>query len=319
MSDFHKEREEESEKRLEEVKKDLPNFCEKFFVGISQTTTPLTRLNYAYELRLFFEFMDNEIKEVKDLEKIKPFDIELFISKTGNGERGKSRKLACLRTFFNYFYRRDELSNNVVTKVDMPKLHEKPIVRLEQSEMHELLDLVSDGNGLTRRQQVYHTYTSLRDTTIVIFFLATGIRISELVGLNVGDVDLEKGSFKVTRKGGNQTILYMPDQLREQLTLYLGWDQGDPDAPLFMSIQNNRIGVRAVQNLVKKYARLSVPLKNISPHKLRSTFGTNLYRSTKDIYIVADVLGHRDVNTTKKHYAAISEDVRQEAAKKVKI
>ena len=72
-------------------------------------------------------------------------------------------------------------------------------------------------------------------------------------------------------------------------------------------------------NFIKKFARESTPLKKISPHKLRSTFGTNLYRETKDIYIVADVLGHKDVNTTKKHYAAIDDDIRKNAAKKVKI
>lgn len=88
---------------------------------------------------------------------------------------------------------------------------------------------------------------------------------------------------------------------------------------MFISLQNKRISVRAVENLVKKYAQVASPLKKISPHKLRSTYGTNLYKETKDIYIVADVLGHKDVNTTKKHYAAISEDMRKNIAEIVKI
>ncbi len=83
---------------------------------------------------------------------------------------------------------------------------------------------------------------------------------------------------------------------------------------MFISLQNKRISVRAVENLVKKFAQIASPLKKISPHKLRSTFGTNLYRETKDIYIVADVLGHKDVNTTRKHYAAINEDMRKSVA-----
>ena len=90
----------------------------------------------------------------------------------------------------------------------------------------------------------------------------------------------------------------------------------DKDA-LFLSLQIKRITVRAVENLVKKYATIAAPLKNISPHKLRSTYGTNLYHATGDIYMVADVLGHKDVNTTKKHYAAITEDRRKSAAKAV--
>ena len=88
---------------------------------------------------------------------------------------------------------------------------------------------------------------------------------------------------------------------------------------LFLSLQKKRICTRAVQNLVKKYSLTVNPLKKITPHKLRSTYGTNLYRETKDIYIVADVLGHKDVNTTKRHYAAISEDIRRSAANKVKL
>ena len=91
---------------------------------------------------------------------------------------------------------------------------------------------------------------------------------------------------------------------------------GDENA-LFLSMQKRRIGVRAVENLVKKYAKLVTNLKNITPHKLRSTYGTSLYRETGDIYLVADVLGHKDVNTTKKHYAAIEEDRRRSAAKYV--
>jgi integrase len=82
-------------------------------------------------------------------------------------------------------------------------------------------------------------------------------------------------------------------------------------------MQNKRITVRAVENLVKKYSTTVTSLKNITPHKLRSTYGTSLYRETGDIYLVADVLGHKDVNTTRKHYAALEEDRRRKAAKAV--
>ena len=84
-------------------------------------------------------------------------------------------------------------------------------------------------------------------------------------------------------------------------------------------MQYKRINVRTVEILVKKYSKIVSPLKKITPHKLRSTYGTRLYNETGDIYIVADVLGHRDVNTTKKHYAAITEDNRRKAANMVKL
>ena len=154
-------------------------------------------------------------------------------------------------------------------------------------------------------------------------FLGTGIRVSELVGLNVEDFDFSQNAFKVTRKGGNQTILYYPNEVKYALEEWLTIRETLPidkeEKALFLSLQNRRICTRAVENIVKKFASESTPLKKITPHKLRSTFGTNLYRETNDIYIVADVLGHKDVNTTKKHYAAISDDLRRNVAKKVKI
>ena len=88
---------------------------------------------------------------------------------------------------------------------------------------------------------------------------------------------------------------------------------------LFYSTQNRRISVSAVENLVKKYSRQVTPLKKITPHKLRSTYGTTLYQETGDIYLVADVLGHKDVNTTRKHYAAQDENRRRRAAKAVRL
>ena len=90
-------------------------------------------------------------------------------------------------------------------------------------------------------------------------------------------------------------------------------------APLFLSLKKNRLTVRAVENMIHKYARLASPLKHITPHKLRSTYGTMLYQQTGDIYLVADVLGHKDVNTTRKHYAAMAEEHRKEAAKAIRL
>ena len=181
------------------------------------------------------------------------------------------------------------------------------------------------GTGLPPHASGYHERTKIRDTAILTLFLGTGIRISELVGLNNESLDFSTNSFVVTRKGGNQAILYFSDEVADALIAYLEQKKEDPrvpkesPSPLFLSMQYRRIIVRAVENLVKKYARIVTPLKKITPHKLRSTYGTALYRETGDIYIVADVLGHRDVNTTRRHYAAISEDNRRSVADAVKL
>ena len=113
-------------------------------------------------------------------------------------------------------------------------------------------------------------------------------------------------------------------QILEQYLAYLEERKKMIPAPgneeaLFLSMQKKRMNVRSVENLVKKYSRIVTPLKKITPHKLRSTYGTNLYRETGDIYLVADVLGHTDVNTTKKHYAALEDERRRSARNKVKL
>ena len=119
--------------------------------------------------------------------------------------------------------------------------------------------------------------------------------------------------------------VYFGDEVADALLRYMEMDRehavtlpGNENA-LFLSTQHKRMGVQSVENMVKKYARQIAPNKKITPHKLRSTYGTALYRETGDIYLVADVLGHNDVNTTKKHYAAIDEDRRRKAANAVQL
>lgn len=323
---------------------DQPRVCAEFIRSIDQSTTALTRLGYARDLRLFFQFLVTEIPDFADatpaqwtpttLDKITSAHIEMYLDflslysntndvEYANAELGKMRKLSTLRSFNKYLFKHGLVTANVSQLVDMPKRHEKPILRLEIDEIARMLDLVESGDALTERQKKYHAFTKERDLTMLTLFLGTGIRVSECVGLNLDDVDFSVNGFMVTRKGGNQVILYFPDEVAEVMKTYVRWREtlsplsGHEDA-MFLSMQNRRITVRAVENLVKKYALQAAPLKKrLSPHKLRSTFGTNLYRATGDIYLVADVLGHSDVNTTKRHYAAMSDDQRRRAAKAV--
>ena len=305
MSSYSKERDKKILERIDSIIADLPSVCLRFFLGIAQTTTPLTRLGYAFDLKQFFEYLVDtgvDIHNENCLEELTVQDIELFIASLHEvGPAGKQRKLCTLRSMFAYLYKVDLLTKNIMPKIDLPKVAEKPIVRLEDKEVVKILNAPAGE-------------MSLRDETILILFLTTGIRVSELVGLDVSDIDLANKSFAITRKGGARVILYLPDQTVDKLSEYL---QDREEGALFTTAKGTRLGVRAIQLIVKRYAALAAPLKNISPHKLRSTFGTNLYNATRDIYMVADVLGHRDVNTTKKHYAAITEDQRREAAKHV--
>ena len=239
-----------------------------------------------------------------------------------NNEYGIKRKFASLRSFYKYLYSEGLIEGNTAELVSLPKLHERAIIRLDVDEVARILDEAETGRDLPKSSKRFHNATGKRDLALLSIFLGTGIRISECVGLNIDDFDFEQNAFVVTRKGGKDVILYLSDEVADALKDYLEERRqiealpGHEDA-FFLSLQRRRITQRAVENMVKKYAAVAAPLKKkISPHKLRSTFGTNLYRETGDIYLVADVLGHSDVNTTRRHYAAIAEDNRRIAAQK---
>ena len=341
---YSREQEIKNTKKMREILEDLPGFCRQYFRGIEESTGARTRLAYAYDLRVFFEFIQRENPSLKDtsirdfpisiLERIGREDIEEYLDfltyyeKDGqvftNDARGKARKLSAVRSLFKYFYTSEILTKDVTALVPLPKLHEKPIVRLDSDEVAKMLMKADSGAELTRSQQRFHDKTRLRDMAILTLLLGTGIRVSECVGLDLDDLDFREKGMLVHRKGGSESIVYFGDEVEAALKDYLEQrkqilpKEGHEKA-LFLSLQNRRITVRAVENLVKKYAGLATSLKKITPHKLRSTYGTSLYRETGDIYLVADVLGHKDVNTTRKHYAAIDEDRRKNARNIVRL
>jgi site-specific recombinase XerD len=331
--------------RLREVLQTLPPFAKDYFRAIEPTTSTRTRISYAYDIRIFFQFLLSENPSFKNksvtdltvdvLDQLQAVDIEEYQEYLKvyqnddkiltNGERGLKRKMSALRSFYAYYFKREMIKTNPTLLVDMPKLHEKTIVRLEADETARLLDYIEHaGDQLTGQKKVYYEKTKLRDLAIVTLLLGTGIRVSECVGLDVTDIDFNNDGIRVVRKGGSEMMVYFGEEVETALLNYLEVRAsitpiaGHENA-LFFSTQRKRIGVQAVENMVKKYAREITTTKKITPHKLRSTYGTSLYRETGDIYLVADVLGHKDVNTTRKHYAAMDEDRRRMAASAVKL
>ena len=343
-NNYHDEQNKQNILKMRAVLETLPSFCRTYFRGIEEYTSARTRLAYAYDIRLFFEFLHEKNPicsklEIIDyplsiLDQLTRIDIEEYLEymslyqKDGreitNDERGKARKLAALRSFYNYFYQNEMITKNPAALVPLPKQHEKAIIRLEPNEVAILLDQVEDGTKLTKKELEYHKKTKIRDIALLTLLLGTGIRVSECVGLDVSDVNFDVGGIKVRRKGGYEAIIYFGEEVETALLDYLEQRElvipaeGHEDA-LFLSLQNRRIAVRSVENLVKKYTSRVTPLKKITPHKLRSTYGTTLYQESGDIYLVADVLGHKDVNTTRKHYAAQADERRRKAAKYVRL
>ena len=332
--------------KLRAVLKTLPDFAKDYFRSIEPTSSPKTRISYAYDIRVFFQFLLDENPAFKnytmkdfrlsDLDQLTPLDIEEYQEylkvynssndrQVTNTEKGLSRKMSSLRSFYAYYYKIQLIEKNPTLLVNMPKLHEKAIIRMDADEVARLLEYVENcGSTLTGQAKIYYEKTKERDIAILTLLLGTGIRVSECVGLDLTDIDFNNNGITVTRKGGNQSVVYFGDEVEKALRNYLEnsrkaiTPQAGYENALFLSTQKRRMGIQAIENMVKKYAS-QITTKKITPHKLRSTYGTALYRETSDIYLVADVLGHKDVNTTKKHYAATDEDRRKRAANIVKL
>lgn len=340
--------------QIRAICRELPQPCSDFLRGIALTTGTFTRLAYAIDLRTFFHFLSTErvaftekkltLWDDDDLARVSRSDLTAYTEyltyyfrdedvQNGdfqqkalvNHDLAIKRKLCSIRSLYDFLFKSGRIQSNVTLLVELPKIHEKPIIRLSEQEMKRLLYQAETGEDLTDGQKRFRDKTSKRDYALLSLFLGTGIRVSECVGINLSDIDMENNAFLVTRKGGNQVVLYFPPEVADALAEYLDERKkieplpGHADA-LFLSLQKRRITQRAVQNLVKKYAAIAAPLKTkISPHKLRSTFATNLYHSTGDIYLVADVLGHSSVDTTRKHYAAMTDERRRMAASYVQL
>ena len=213
---YHDEQNNLNTLKMREVVATLPSFCKQFFRGIQEYTSSRTRLAYAYDIRVFFEFIHTANSACRSmnitdfplsiLDMITREDIEEYLEyityyvkdnkEYSNNERGKKRKLSALKSFYNYFFCEELIKTNPAALVPLPKEHEKEIVRLDIDEVAILLDQVEEGDKLTKSQLKYHQKTRLRDVALLTLLLGTGIRVSECVGLDINDVDFRITALK---------------------------------------------------------------------------------------------------------------------------
>jgi len=310
----------------------LPTFINDYFRGIAHTTSISTRIGYAYDLITFFNYLKsinptlmNVPVQAQDLSELSSIDIEKYLEYLShyeetdgtirtNGNDGIARKFSALTRLYTYLYKHQIINANPTDIVDAPKRRKKNIVRMDAGEMAYLLDEIENyGTTLSGQALTYYEKTKCRDITIVIVFLGTGVRISELIGLNIPDIDFRENRLKITRKGGNEDYVYFNSEVEEYLRKYLSTVRenivplSSHENALFLSIQRKRISISAVEEMIVKYAKKIIPDKKITPHTLRRSFGTSLYQETGDIGLVSETLGHSSVQTTKDHYAAIEE------------
>lgn len=312
----------------------LPAFVTAYLSSRKGNSTAKTRVSYAYDLRHFFVWLrdttpalldhEPDAITVEDLARLRGGDIDAYAAylwSTGNHYAGVHRKFSCLNSFFLYLIRKDYLSANPMDKAEKitknESRHESRVIKLQPKEIPALLDTVEGTTdsahtdvlaGLSKRQKSALERNRVRDLAIFTVLLGTGIRVSECVGINISDIDLENCTLEVDRKGAKRQKIALSDEVIASLADYLELrknitptDERDSDA-LFLSERKKRISVQTVEVLVHKYTTLIGTKEHITPHKLRKTYGTELYNETGDIFLVAQALGHSDVNTTKQYY-----------------
>lgn len=320
--------------RIQQLKAQLPPYTHSYIDHCLLDYQVNTALGYAQDLLVFFEFLQetnplcagkpiseipNSVLEALNYEDINEY--QAFLSYNDGDHphmqntRAKARKMCSLRGFFRYQVDHSLMENNPTLKAAKGKRDKgKDIIRLDADEVHRLIDTVENVRVASETSRARSERTNKRDTAIIILLLNLGIRVSECVGLDMDDVNFDDNTITIVRKGGKEARLYFGEDIRQTLRDYIKNErpsllvsEDDKEKAVFLSNRGKRMAVRTVEYMVKKYAKEAALSSRISPHKLRATYGTALYNQTGDIRLVADVLGHRDVNTTAQHYIAIDE------------
>lgn len=331
----------------QEIETQLPSFLRGFFNYLKGNVLPMTRLAYLQDIRFFFNYLVNDtdlthcsdIKDIKleDFKEITAVDVNLFIDYCRqyqvetdkavivyeNGNKTLARKKSSVSVMFKQLYRDGLLDKNITDGFDpirVPKAGEREIKALQDDEVMLMLDAVTTGNGLTKKEQEYWQKTKRRDKAILILFVTYGLRLSELQQLNISSFNFNRGEFKIYRKRGKESVMPMNKSVYEVVTEYIELERASEDTlteeykdALFLSLQGRRMTERQIRELVKKYTSIGMKTSReggYSPHKLRATAATSLIGRGNSIYDVAALLDHEQVTTTQL-YAAHKKNVKR--------
>lgn len=319
--------------KLQSLKQTLPDYAVSFLnaKGVSCRTSSVVA--YAFDLHLFFQYLQQHNPSLKDI-SIKDIPINFLSSLTfedineyqsylkhgvrndghiyTSNEYTLSRRMSSLRSFFKYQVIHKYLPNDPTQGAERVRLKkEKHIDRLSVTEARKITDAVENVQ-LSGRARLFREKTKYRDFAIITLLLNSGIRISELIGLNLDDVNFTSSQLTVIRKGGKKDTVYFNDETSAALMTYIELERnryiGEDDKPLFYSLRKKRIEVSTVQKMLREYGQHALPeTERLYPHKFRKTYGTLLYEATGDIEEVANVLGHDSISTTSAHYIDKSE------------
>lgn len=305
----------------------LPD-CAKLYFRELRTSgkSEQTVYQYAHDIKGFFDYLkfqpsykdiDLNTLSIGDiLNNLSKEDLLEYIEQYSNKEESyRARKISSLKSFYTYYFENEFIESNKASLLKSTLIHDKNILILETGEIDRLIEATEASSDTEHKELL-----GQRDKVIISLLASTGIRVSELVGLDISDVDFVKSSIKIVRKGGNEAEIYLSDKIETMLYEYINGTRQtileNSNCPaLFVTQNKKRMKQRNVETLISKYAKKAGITKKVTPHTLRRSCGSYLYNENRDIYQVAELLGHRSVETTKKHYAKPSEQTKRDAAK----
>jgi integrase/recombinase XerC len=271
------------------------------YLTLEKQASPHTCRNYLRDLEQFEGFLKTmgtplAPAGVVDFKGVDRIAIRKYLSFLHRRNRKSSiaRKLSALRSFFNYLVKEKEIPSNPAKPVSTPKVEKLLPSVLSVDEVFRLMESPSRGGALEKQE--------LRDRALLEVLYSTGVRVSELVGLNIDRVDLDLGIMKVMGKGRKERIVPIGSKAIEALRACLELTPGrEGGAPLFVNGRGGRLTDRTVARVVKKYTRRSGVFRRISPHSLRHTFATHLLDAGADLREIQEMLGHASLSTTQRY------------------
>ncbi len=318
---------------------EMPDFVTNYIFNFERSKNPATMLQYSRDIHDFLLFIiknlsEHEGKEVKDLtmedmSRISPKDIERYLKDTGNSRDRRYTKSrsdifeisriptqhnsstlrrlrATLSSMFGFFMANGKLTSNPAAATKPKQVPDKDLIYLTNAEQRSLLNTVRTGDNLEGKAAALHERYVLRDSAMILLLLDTGLRVSEMLRTDIGDYDFDKCCVLIAKAGGKKHLVSFSDECAMYLEDYFASQKdifgADEYLPAFTTLKGERLGVRATQNLVKKYAVASLGNskgRTITPHKLRSSFAMSFYEaSERDIALLQEKLHHKSLLTT---------------------